>query len=357
MVACVGGGSNAIGLFHPFLADEGVRLFGVEAAGHGLDTGQHAAALNGGRPGVLHGNKTYLLQDADGQITDAHSISAGLDYPGIGPEHAWLHDVGRATYLSATDDEALEALPALRAAGGHHPGAGVRPRPGPRWPSVAARASARTGSIVLNLSGRGDKDLATVAEHLGTQALTVDRLDARFAALKAEGRAAFVAYVMAGDPDAETSLRDPAAACPGAGADIIELGFPFSDPMAEGPPIQRAALRALKAGMTLERPRSTWCALPRRGRRDTPIVLMGYLNPILSYGFERLRRRRRRGAGVDGADRGRLPAGGGRSAGRRARRGRRLADPAGDADHRRRAPAGRGPAHLGLRLLRLGGRA
>ena len=110
VVACIGGGSNAIGMFHPFLTDEGVRLFGVEAAGHGLATGLHAASLTGGRPGVLHGNKTYLLQNEDGQITDAHSISAGLDYPGIGPEHAFLNDVGRATYLSATDDEAVEAF-------------------------------------------------------------------------------------------------------------------------------------------------------------------------------------------------------------------------------------------------------
>ncbi|MDB5472118.1 MAG: tryptophan synthase, beta subunit, partial [Caulobacter sp.] len=110
VVACIGGGSNAIGLFHPFLADEGVRLIGVEAAGHGIETGQHAASLTGGRPGVLHGNKTYLLQDDDGQIVDAHSISAGLDYPGIGPEHSWLHDVGRATYLTCTDAEALAAF-------------------------------------------------------------------------------------------------------------------------------------------------------------------------------------------------------------------------------------------------------
>src|SRR5271155_3191085 len=110
LVACVGGGSNAIGLFHPFLNDESVRLFGVEAAGDGMDTGRHAAALNGGRPGVLHGNKTYLLQDGDGQITEAHSISAGLDYPGIGPEHAWLHEVGRVRYLTADDADALEAF-------------------------------------------------------------------------------------------------------------------------------------------------------------------------------------------------------------------------------------------------------
>ena len=165
LVACVGGGSNAIGLFHPFLNDEAVRLYGVEAAGKGMDTAEHAAAINGGRPGVLHGNKTYLLQDREGQITEAHSISAGLDYPGIGPEHSWLHDVGRAKYLTATDQEALEAfqlcaelegiIPALESA---HAIA--------RLPEVA-REVGGDGIVVLNLSGRGDKDVATVAAALG----------------------------------------------------------------------------------------------------------------------------------------------------------------------------------------------
>jgi len=165
VVACIGGGSNAIGMFHPFLTDESVKLFGVEAAGHGISTGLHAASLTGGRPGVLHGNKTYLLQDQDGQITDAHSISAGLDYPGIGPEHAFLNDVGRATYLSATDDEAVEAfqlcarlegiIPALESA---HAVA--------RLPELAKEIG-KDGVIVMLMSGRGDKDLASVAEHLG----------------------------------------------------------------------------------------------------------------------------------------------------------------------------------------------
>jgi len=165
LIACVGGGSNAIGLFHPFLNDESVRIFGVEASGDGMHTVRHAAALNGGRPGVLHGNKTYLLQDTDGQITEAHSISAGLDYPGVGPEHAWLHDVGRARYLTATDDEAVEAfklcaklegiVPALESA---HALA--------RLPEVCAEIG-KGGIVVLNLSGRGDKDLATVAARMG----------------------------------------------------------------------------------------------------------------------------------------------------------------------------------------------
>jgi tryptophan synthase beta chain len=167
VVACVGGGSNAIGLFHPFLNDDGVRLIGVEAAGDGIDTERHAAAINGGRPGVLHGNKTYLLQDREGQITEAHSISAGLDYPGIGPEHSWLHDVGRATYLTATDAESLDAymllsklegiLPAIESA---HAIARI---------GDIARDVGKDGVVVLNLSGRGDKDVATVAAHLGRE--------------------------------------------------------------------------------------------------------------------------------------------------------------------------------------------
>jgi tryptophan synthase beta chain len=166
VVACVGGGSNAIGLFHPFLNDEGVQLYGIEAAGEGM-AGRHAAAINGGKPGVLHGNKTYLLQDGEGQITEAHSISAGLDYPGIGPEHSWLHDVGRAKYLTATDQEALEAfqlcaelegiIPALESS---HALA--------RLPEIT-REVGKDGIVVLNLSGRGDKDVATVAAALGRQ--------------------------------------------------------------------------------------------------------------------------------------------------------------------------------------------
>jgi len=165
VVACVGGGSNAIGTFHPFLGDEEVKIFGVEASGHGLETDKHAASLTGGKPGVLHGNKTYLLQDDDGQILDAHSISAGLDYPGIGPEHSWLHDVGRAKYLTCTDAEALEAftlcaklegiIPALESS---HAIA--------KLPEVAKEVG-KDGIIVMTLSGRGDKDVGTVADALG----------------------------------------------------------------------------------------------------------------------------------------------------------------------------------------------
>jgi tryptophan synthase beta chain len=164
VVACVGGGSNAIGLFHPFLNDEGVRIIGVEAAGRGVPTGEHAAAINGGRPGVLHGNKTYLIQDPEGQILEAHSISAGLDYPGIGPEHSWLHDVGRARYMVATDDEAVEALKLLTRLEGIIP-ALESSHALARLGEVAAEVG-KDGIIVLNLSGRGDKDLDSVAAYL-----------------------------------------------------------------------------------------------------------------------------------------------------------------------------------------------
>ncbi|MGX7951808.1 tryptophan synthase subunit beta [Tsuneonella sp. HG249] len=164
LVAAIGGGSNAIGLFHPFLDDADVKMLGVEAAGHGLDK-QHAASLAGGSPGVLHGNKTYLLQDQDGQIAEAHSISAGLDYPGIGPEHAWLKDTGRVEYTSITDDEALDAFQLLCRTEGIIPAL----EPSHAIAAVAKRAKEmdRDAIILANLCGRGDKDIFTVAEHLG----------------------------------------------------------------------------------------------------------------------------------------------------------------------------------------------
>jgi tryptophan synthase beta chain len=167
LVACIGGGSNAIGLFHPFLEDEAVKLYGVEAAGHGIETGQHAAALTGGRPGVLHGNRTYLLQDDDGQIIDAHSISAGLDYPGVGPEHAFLKDTGRATYLSATDDEALDAFQLCARLEGILPA--LEPSHALARIGEIAKDVGRGGIVVMNLCGRGDKDIFTIANALGAK--------------------------------------------------------------------------------------------------------------------------------------------------------------------------------------------
>jgi tryptophan synthase beta chain len=167
LVAAIGGGSNAMGLFYPFLEDKSVKLFGVEAAGKGLKSGLHAAALAGGKPGVLHGNRTYLLQNEDGQITDAHSISAGLDYPGIGPEHSWLHDTGRATYLSATDDEALEAFQLCTKLEGIIPA--LEPAHALARVGDVAKEVGKGGIVIMNLCGRGDKDIFAVAGHLGME--------------------------------------------------------------------------------------------------------------------------------------------------------------------------------------------
>jgi tryptophan synthase beta chain len=167
IVACVGGGSNAIGLFHPFLGDEAIKLYGVEAAGHGVETGLHAAALTGGRPGVLHGNRTYLLQNDDGQIIDAHSISAGLDYPGVGPEHSFLKDAGRATYLSATDQEALDAFQLCARLEGILPA--LEPSHALARVGEIAREVGKDGIVLMNLCGRGDKDIFTIADALGTK--------------------------------------------------------------------------------------------------------------------------------------------------------------------------------------------
>jgi tryptophan synthase beta chain len=167
LVACIGGGSNAMGLFHPFLDAPDVAMIGVEAGGHGIATGLHAASLTGGAPGVLHGSRTYLLQDADGQIRDAHSISAGLDYPGIGPEHAWLHDIGRVEYVSITDLEALEAFQLASRLEGIIPA--LEPAHALAHVAKIAATLPRDHLIVMNMCGRGDKDIFAVADRLGVQ--------------------------------------------------------------------------------------------------------------------------------------------------------------------------------------------
>ncbi len=164
LIACIGGGSNAMGLFHPFLDDAHVEIYGVEAAGHGLSSGLHAASIAGGRPGVLHGNRTYLLMDDDGQINEAHSISAGLDYPGIGPEHAWLNDIKRVKYLSATDEEALAAFELCSRLEGIIPA--LEPAHALARVMDLAPQKPKDHLMVVNLSGRGDKDLASVAAYL-----------------------------------------------------------------------------------------------------------------------------------------------------------------------------------------------
>ncbi|MFA7557693.1 MAG: tryptophan synthase subunit beta, partial [Hydrogenophaga sp.] len=165
VVACVGGGSNAMGIFHPYIPYENTRLIGVEAAGEGLDTGKHSASLQKGSPGVLHGNRTYILQDDNGQITETHSISAGLDYPGVGPEHAWLKDIGRAEYVGITDTEALEAFHRLCRVEGIIPA--LESSHAVAYGMKLAKTMKPTQSVLINLSGRGDKDIGTVADLSG----------------------------------------------------------------------------------------------------------------------------------------------------------------------------------------------
>ena len=169
IVACIGGGSNAMGLFHPFLDDETVDIYGVEAAGKGIPSGLHAASLTGGTPGILHGNRTYLLQDDDGQIIDAHSISAGLDYPGIGPEHAWLHDMKRVNYVSATDEEALEAFQLCSRLEGIIPA--LEPSHALAFVSTMIGDMDKDDIVILNMCGRGDKDLGAVLPKLEERGL------------------------------------------------------------------------------------------------------------------------------------------------------------------------------------------
>ena len=167
LVACIGGGSNAMGLFHPFLDDEAVEVIGVEAGGHGIETGEHSASILGGSPGVLHGNRTYLLQDDDGQILEGHSISAGLDYPGIGPEHSWLSDIGRVKYVSATDNEALDAFQLLSKVEGIIPA--LEPCHALAHVAKIAPTMSKDQIILVCLSGRGDKDVFSVADRLGVK--------------------------------------------------------------------------------------------------------------------------------------------------------------------------------------------
>jgi tryptophan synthase beta chain len=164
-MACVGGGSNAIGIFHRFISDESVRLIGLEAAGDGVETGRHAATITGGSPGVLHGNRTYVLQDANGQTIESHSISAGLDYPGVGPEHAFLHDIGRAEYRAITDAQAMEAFSILSRTEGIIPA--IETAHALAGAMQVGKELGPDAIILINLSGRGDKDVQTAAQYFG----------------------------------------------------------------------------------------------------------------------------------------------------------------------------------------------
>ena len=242
-----GGGSNAIGSFYHFIGDESVRLIGCEAAGRGIDTFETAATVNTGRLGIFHGMKFYFSQDKYGQIAPVYSISAGLDYPGIGPEHAHLHDIGRAEYVPVTDDEAVNAFEYLAKTEGIIPA--IESAHAVAYVMKLAPQMDKDQIMVITISGRGDKDCAAIARYRG------------------ETTAAVVRAVAAN------------------GADLIELGIPFSDPTAEGPVIQGANIRALEGGVTTDKVFD----LVRELRKDVtiPMVFMTYANVIYSYGAEK----------------------------------------------------------------------
>ena len=292
-IACVGGGSNAIGLLSRFVGEPTVRLVGVEAAGEGL-TGRHAAALAGGTPGVLHGSRSYLLQDDDGQVLEAHSISAGLDYPGIGPQLSAMYEAGRLEILSATDEEALDGVRTLTRTEGILPALEPAHAIAALGAWLAGRSSLAPlpddAIVLLGLSGRGDKDLAAIADRLGvrrmtaTAAATADiagarRIGAAFRAAAADGRAALIPYAVAGYPDAVLSERI-ALGLIDSGADLLEFGLPYSDPLADGATLQRASGVALGAGATLDRSLRLMERVAN-ARPATPIVGMGYVNQLL----------------------------------------------------------------------------
>ena len=315
VLACVGGGSNAIGIFTAFVPDEGVRLIGVEAGGDGVDTGRHAATITGGSPGVLHGARSYLLQDDDGQTIESHSISAGLDYPGVGPEHSYLHDIGRAEYRAVTDAEAMEAfallcrtegiIPAIESA---HALAGAL---------VVGKELGPDALLLVNLSGRGDKDVETASRWFGLgdredvdpgPGLDTDQqpdrgrgqqrrgrrrpgrggdgvsqLAERIGKAKAEGRAALIAYLPVGYPDVDASIAAMVAAV--EGGRHRRIGVPYSDPGMDGPVIQQA--------VDVQRPRHGRAGDPAGGRRRRPGRRRHARRPAGRRGGGRRRRRAR----------------------------------------------------------------
>ena len=286
VTACVGGGSNAIGIFHAFIDDPGVRLVGFEAAGDGVETGRHAATFTGGSPGAFQGSFSYLLQDEDGQTIESHSISAGLDYPGVGPEHAFLKDTGRAEYRPITDAEAMDAfgllcrtegiIPAIESA---HAVAGALKLGNELGP----------GSVILvNMSGRGDKDVETAAKWFGlldgkgTAASMTSRLSGMFDACRQEGRSALIGYLPTGYPDVPKSISAMTAMVE-SGCDIVEVGMPYSDPGMDGPTIATATEAALRGGVRVRDSLAAVEAISKAGGRA---VVMTYWNLVLHYGVD-----------------------------------------------------------------------
>ena len=273
-----------MGLFHPFLDDRTVEIYGVEAAGHGLGSGCTPPRSPAAAPACCTATAPTSCMDDDGQITEAHSISAGLDYPGIGPEHSWLHDVGRVHYVSATDEEALEAFQLAAKLEGIIPA--LEPAHALAKVMELAPTKPKDHLMVMNLCGRGDKDIFTVAEHLGSDAVTTrieDRVSPRW---PREGRAGLVTFVTAGDPDYATSLAIlEACRRPAPTSSSSACRSPIRWPT--GRRSRRPALRALKAGQTMAQDAGAGARVPQADDRTTPVILMGYYNPIYIYGVER----------------------------------------------------------------------
>lgn len=244
VLACVGGGSNAIGSFYNFIEDKDVRLIGCEAAGRGVNTAETAATIATGRLGIFHGMKSYFCQDEYGQIAPVYSISAGLDYPGVGPEHAHLYDIGRAEYVPVTDDEAVEAFEYLSRTEGIIPA--IESAHAVAYAKKIAPTLGKDKIMVVTISGRGDKDCAAIARYRGRISMN-NRITEAFANGKA-----FIPFLTCGDPSLEVT-EQLVYAMEEAGADLIELGIPFSDPTAEGPVIQEANVRALAGGVTTDK--------------------------------------------------------------------------------------------------------
>ena len=288
VLACVGGGSNAIGTFYNFIEDEGVRLIGCEAAGRGVNTAETAATIATGKLGIFHGMKSYFCQDEYGQIAPVYSISAGLDYPGVGPEHAHLYDIGRAEYVPVTDDEAVDAFEYLSRTEGIIPA--IESAHAVAYARKIVPQMRKDQIVVITISGRGDKDCAAIARYRGE-----DIHDKKITEAFAKGKA-FIPFVTCGDPSLDVTEKI-VYAMEEAGADLIELGIPFSDPTAEGPVIQGANLRALSGGVTTDKVFDMVEKI--RKNSSIPMVFMTYANVVFSYGIERFCKRAAE-VGMDG---------------------------------------------------------
>ena len=289
LVACVGGGSNAMGMFYPFIADKAIKMVGVEASGHGLDTQQHAASLTKGKPGVLHGSFSYLLQTGDGQVKEAHSISAGLDYPGVGPEHAFLKDSGRVTYTSITDAEALEGFKLLCKTEGIIPA--LESAHAIAYVMKAAPKMSKAERIIVCLSGRGDKDVMQVQEMLkgqdsgfGIQGPGVSRYHIMQLSEIFKTGKQLIPYLTAGDPDLEWTAKY-LDVLEKSSVKIVELGIPFSDPLADGPVIQASHQRAITGGTNLTKVFEL-VKTRANGRSPLQIIFMLDYNLVYHHGVE-----------------------------------------------------------------------